>query len=154
MTLPFDPDIDVVDPASAPGVRWGHVAGVFGGAFVGGLLRYGVSQHWPSAPGTFPLTVFGINTAGTFVLAIVIVLAAQMLPRATYLRPVAGTGFCGAFTTFSSLATADDLLLAHGHAGLALTYLVTSVGAGLAAATAGLAVARWFATWIASKAAA
>ena len=59
-----------------------------------------------------------------------------------YLRPLLGTGFCGAFTTFSSVVVTTDLLLAHGHAGTALAYLGASIGGGLAAALLGLVAGR------------
>ena len=57
-------------------------------------------------------------------------------------RPALGTGFIGAFTTFSSLATATDHLLAHGHPMLAIAYMVGSLFGGLVAALLGLAGGR------------
>ena len=58
------------------------------------------------------------------------------------MRPALGTGFIGAFTTFSSLATASDHLLAHGHPMLAIAYTLGSLFGGLVAVSLGLAGGR------------
>jgi CrcB protein len=142
---PFrDPDIDPETEAqrAAPWPRLpiSHVAVVFGGGIVGGLARYGISRGWPTPGSGFPASILVINTAGSFVLAVLVtVLAMRAAPA--YLRPLLGTGFCGAFTTFSSVVTASDLLLAHGHIGIAIGYLAASVAAGLVAAYLGMALA-------------
>jgi len=41
----------------------------------------------------------------------------EVLPPTTYVRPLLGTGFCGAWTTFSSITASTDQLAAHEHAG-------------------------------------
>jgi CrcB protein len=53
-------------------------------------------------------------------------------------RPLLGTGFCGAFTTFSSVVVGADELVAHGHAATAAGYLLASIAAGLLAAWLGV----------------
>jgi CrcB protein len=143
---PFlDPDIDPEDPSWA-GLRWpaiplSHVAVVFAGSVLGGLARYGISQAWPAATGSFPTAILVINTSGAFLLG-VLVTVVGMRAAPHYLRPFLGSGFCGGFTTFSSVVTADDLLLAHGHAATALAYLAASLAAGLAAVFAAMALTR------------
>ena len=112
------------------------------GGFAGGLARYGIGVAWPSAPGGFPWATFTINTSGAFALALLLVVALEMLPPTPYLRPALGTGFCGAYTTFSTVTVASDQLAGHGHAGLALAYVGASIGAGLAATLLGLAIGR------------
>lgn len=82
-----------------------------------------------------------MNTAGAFLLAMVVVIAADLV-SARYLRPLLGTGFCGAFTAFSSIVVTSDELFAHGHPGVASGYLAASIAAGLTAASFGLALAR------------
>jgi CrcB protein len=86
--------------------------------------------------------VFAVNTAGAFVLGLLLVLVLEVLPPTTYLRPLVGTGFCGALTTFSSVATGVDGLVAHGSVALAAGYLGVSLGAGLAAAVCGMLLGR------------
>jgi CrcB protein len=116
------------------------VAAVFAGGCLGGLARYAIARAWPSAAGGFPWAVFVVNDAGAFALALLLVVAAGLLPPSTYLRPFLGTGLCGAFTTFSAVAVSADRLGGHRHSGTAATYVVASVIGGLAAAAAGLIV--------------
>jgi CrcB protein len=118
------------------------VAAVAVGGVLGGALRYAVGLALPAAPVAFPWAVFAVNTAGAFVLAVLLVLVLEVLPPTTYLRPLVGTGFCGALTTFSSVATGVDQLLDRGSAGLAAGYVAASLAAGLAAVVAGTVLGR------------
>ncbi len=158
--LPLDPDLAgaatrPADPAARAGgaiaggrrsrwprLQWRIVGAVASGGFAGGIVRYGAGLAWPTRVGTFPWSVFAVNTAGAFILAVLLVLVLEVLPPTTYLRPVLGTGFCGALTTFSSVVTAVDQLAVHGHPGLAAGYLAASVAAGLAAASFGVLTGR------------
>ena len=158
--LPLDPDLvgavqGLPEPAARargaigggrgrrwPQLHWPSVAAVGGGGFAGGIVRYGAGLAWPTRVGTFPWSVFVVNTAGAFILAVLLVLVLEVLPPSTYLRPVLGTGFCGALTTFSSVATAVDQLAVHGHPGLAAGYLAASLLAGLAGASVGVLAGR------------
>jgi fluoride exporter len=96
----------------------------------------------PPATDGFPWDIFAINLSGAFALALLLVLVLEVFPPTRYVRPALGTGFIGAFTTFSSLATAADHLLAHGHPMLAIAYTLGSLFGGLVAATLGLASGR------------
>ena len=118
------------------------VGAVFAGGCVGGLARYAVTQHWPTPDDRFPWPTFTVNVAGAFILGVLIVVVSDVLRGSTYLRPLIGTGFCGALTTFSSVVVTADEQIAHGHASLAVTYLVTSIVVGLLAAWAGLLLGR------------
>jgi CrcB protein len=109
------------------------------GGTLGGLARYQIGLAWVTGTGAFPWATFAINTAGAFVLALVVVVAARRARHAAYVRAALGTGFCGAFTTFSSVVTSADRLSAHGHAGLACSYVAVSLAAGIAAAWLGAA---------------
>ena len=128
-------------PAPRPRLRWDVLAVIFVGGCAGGVARYALDDHWPAGAGTFPWTIFTINTSGAFALSFVIVVAADVLPS-RYLRPLVGTGFCGAFTTFSSIVVSFNELLAHHHPGVAGSYLAASIGAGLVAAWLGLVAGR------------
>lgn len=121
------------------------MAAVALGAFFGGIARYAVGAAWPTRPGGFPFDVFAVNTSGAFLLALLLVLVIEVLPPTSFLRPSLGTGFCGAFTTFSSVAAGFDQLTAHGHPTLAVGYLAASVFAGLAAASFGMIAGRSYA---------
>jgi CrcB protein len=101
-----------------------------------------VGRWLPAGPASFPWAVFAVNTAGAFVLALLLVLVLEVLPPGTYLRPLVGTGFCGALTTFGSVAVAADQLVAAGRAALALGYVAASLGAGLCAVVGAVAGVR------------
>jgi CrcB protein len=124
-----------------PKLRPDVLAVVFVGGCVGGWVRYAVTSAWPTPDGHLPWATFAVNTAGAFVLTLVIVVAADIAPS-RYLRPLVGTGFCGALTTFSSVVVSTDQLFAHHHAGIAGAYLLASSFGGLAAAALGLVLAR------------
>ena len=132
---------EVARPARRPRPRWDVLAAIFVGGCGGGAARYALDTTWPVGAGAFPWTIFSINVTGAFVLSLVIVIAADLVPS-RYLRPLVGTGFCGAFTTFSSIVVTFDELVAHDHPGMAVGYLGASIGAGLAAAWLGLVAGR------------
>lgn len=145
--LPVDPDLD---PGLQPrGVRrsaWPRlhpdvVAVVFVGGCLGGWARYAAGTTWPAARGAFPWSTFGVNVVGAFVLAVVVVLATELL-QTRYLRAFVGTGFCGALTTFSSVVVGVDELFAQHHLATAIVYLVATIAAGLLAAFVGLVAGR------------
>ena len=138
--LPVDPDVDATAYDRAHHAR--VVALVFLGGCLGGLLRYAVTKHWPEAAGSFPWSTFAVNVVGAFVLAVVVEVATEVHPQSRYLRPLAGAGFCGALTTFSSIVVSVDRLAAHGHGAMAASYLLATLAAGLAAGALGLFVTR------------
>ncbi|MFL4480219.1 fluoride efflux transporter FluC [Paeniglutamicibacter sp. ORCA_105] len=72
------------------------------GGFCGAALRVGLGLWFPDAPG-FPATTLAINVTGTAALA-ALTSYWQITRRAPgWLRAGVGTGFLGAFTTFSAL---------------------------------------------------
>lgn len=144
---PVDPDLDqrVFAPVRRgrwPRIRLRLVAAVALGGVIGGALRYVVGLWLPASSGSFPWAVVTVNTAGAFVLALLLVLVLEVFPPTTYLRPLLGTGFCGALTTFSSVTTGVDQLVAVGRPALAAGYVVLSLATGLVAAAAGIALGR------------
>ena len=114
---------------------------IFAGGCLGGLARYATIRAWPVRPGTFPWPTLAVNLTGAVLLAVLLVFAGQVW-QSRYVRPLLGTGFCGAFTTFSSVVVDSDRLFAAGTPGLALGYLVASFAGGLVVALAGVAAAR------------
>lgn len=115
---------------------------VVGGAF-GTLARYGLSVVLPT-PGGWPLPTLAVNLAGALALGMLL----ESLERArvaggvnTTVRLVAGTGFLGAFTTYSALALDVTALLGSGWFEAAGVYVGLSLAGGLTAAWAGIHVA-------------
>ena len=124
----------------------GAAAAVFVGGLFGGLAREAVVDLWPG--GTIPWAVLTINVVGAFLLGVVVeVVAARSwqghpVLAARLSRPLLGTGFCGGFTTFSSLAVALDTLTRDGRPVAAAAYLGLSLVLGLVGVAAGSAVGR------------
>lgn len=151
--LPIDPDTGI---ESADGTEHGTSGGAGGdkarhlrvlgaiaiGGFAGGLVRYAIGLALPTPHGDFPAAVFGINVAGSFILALLVVFVLEILPPTVYLRPLIGVGFCGALTTFSTWMLDIDRLLGAHHYGAAAADLFGSLAAGLAATSLGLTVGR------------
>ena len=81
------------------------------GGFAGGEARYLLGLAFPTGHATFPATTFAINVSGSFVLALLLVLILEVWPPTKYLRPLLCTGFCGAYTTFSTWMVDTDRLV-------------------------------------------
>lgn len=117
------------------------LAVIFVGGCVGGYARYAISDAWTASRATFPSAILTVNLIGAFILGFVVVVAADLLPS-RYLRPLVGTGFCGALTTFSSVVVGAAGIFARHRPGVAVGYLVATVLGGLATAALGLAAGR------------
>jgi CrcB protein len=113
------------------------------GAIAGGYLRVGLSLlPATGSAGSWPWITFSVNVAGTFVLAFTVAHLLTGDPRAQLVRPLVGTGFCGALTTFSSLQLEVFRMLRAGHLRLAGGYLGGSIAIGVVAFLLGSALAR------------
>jgi CrcB protein len=142
---PVDPDVDLHVTAQRhelgvhPLALLGAIAA---GGVVGAEARYGLGVAFPDAAGAFPLTTFGVNTAGSFAIGVVMVFVLRHAAALPLLRPFAAVGVLGGFTTFSAYAVGAQRLLADGHPWTALAYLVLTPAASVAAAAAGLRLGR------------
>lgn len=108
-----------------------------GGA--GAASRYLVDRAVTLRTGGFlPWGTFTVNVVGSFLLGLLVGLEAAGRIGHGWLT-VAGTGFCGAFTTFSTFALETVTLARDGRRAIAAANVGGSVVCGLAAA--GLALA-------------
>lgn len=109
---------------------------------VGAPARYLVDRYVAARyRGVFPWGTFVINVSGAFVLGLLVGLGAHHgLSR--HMVTILGTGFCGAYTTFSTYSVETVRLAEEGAYGKAVLNAVVSVGAGLLAAAAGLGLAQ------------
>lgn len=103
------------------------------GGALGSMLRFGIGELAPTAPGTFPWATFWINLSGAFGLGLLhaYVPVHPRMPRR--LRAVLGVGLLGGFTTFSTYAEETRALLASGHDRVALAYLLGTLGGAVVA---------------------
>ncbi|MCC8927194.1 MULTISPECIES: fluoride efflux transporter CrcB [Nocardiaceae] len=142
--LPMDPDVDdasSVRRASHAYLRPSVLALVFVGGVFGTLARYGVEEAVPHRSPDWPMGTFAVNVLGAFLLGLLLEILMRrgadigVRKRA---RLLLGTGFCGAFTTYSTFALEAVLLTRDGHATTALAYGVATVVLGAAAAWLGI----------------
>ena len=141
--LPSDPD--VAAGASRPlHLRPSSVAWVFAGGVVGTALRYYGEVLLPHDGASWPWATFVINLLGAFVLGSLLEALARLGDDSGWrlrARLLAGTGGCGAFTTYSTFALEAVQLTRHGHAGTAVAYGLVSVVGGVLTAWLGIVVA-------------
>jgi len=138
--LPTDPDA-----SSTPGrplhLRASALGWVFAGGIVGTALRYHIENLLPHDGSGWPWATFLINLGGAFVLGGLLEVLARLGDDSGWrqrARLCAGTGGCGAFTTYSTFALEVVLLGRHGHMGTAVSYGVLSVVGGIVTAWLGI----------------
>lgn len=110
-----------------------ELVAVLAGGAIGALLRVACIR---SAARPFLWPVLFVNVLGCLVLGFLVALP-SLDP---WLRLFLTTGFCGAFTTFSTFALEVVELLRTGRPGLAAVYLVATIGLSLLAFRGGLAL--------------
>jgi CrcB protein len=137
---PLDPDVDLTDPLQRAELAQ-HPLALLGAVALGGVLgseaRYGLTLVVPDAGGV-PWTTFGINVLGCFAIGVLMVgVQRRWGVRRPLLRPFAGVGVLGGFTTFSAYTVGVERLLDGGRVTAALAYLVLTPLAAVAAAVAG-----------------
>jgi CrcB protein len=111
------------------------------GAALGAPIRWLLDGYVQSKhDSVFPWGTFTINVLGSFLLGLLLGASLEG-EELTRLVALAGTGFCGAFTTFSTFSYETVVLAQEGSSPIAVLNVVGSVLAGLAAAFAGWALA-------------
>jgi CrcB protein len=119
-----------------------ELVAVFAGGVAGTLARVALSRAFASGEASWPWAVFLINVSGALLLGFIVTRLQHRVPRSTYGRQLMATGFCGAYTTFSTMQL--ELLNmwdAHRY-GLAFAYLGASVVCGYAAVHVATSVTR------------
>lgn len=112
---------------------------------IGALARWGTSKAAQSVLGeAWPVGTLVVNVVGCFVFGFVFEGLRHAPPGDEVRRLFWLTGFCGAYTTFSTFAFDVVELEASRGLGFAVLNIGLHVGLGLAAVLAGLATARLF----------
>ena len=107
-----------------------ELAAIFLGGAIGALLRVWIGEEFTGAGASWPWVTFSINVTGSFALGYFITRLQDRLPQSTYRRPLLGTGFCGAYTTFSTMQVEMLTMIEHDRYGLAASYAAASIAAG------------------------
>lgn len=117
-----------------------NVVSVGIGGFFGAILRYIIGE-WIHTENGFPLGTLIINLAGCFFLAWFFTITAKRWNINPKLRLGIGTGFVGAFTTFSTFSIETLNLIVHHQMIFAFTYVLLSIIGGIGLAFAGAKLA-------------
>ena len=143
--LPIDPDV------VQPGVyKWPPhfqpllVLYVFVGGCIGAYARYLVIQAFPTPTNGWPIATLSVNLLGAFALGFLLERLARFGKDQGSLRAMRlliGTGFLGAFTTYSSFAVETSSFISSHHASEALWYVATTLIGGVVLAALGVQVA-------------
>lgn len=110
-----------------------ELAAIFAGGAIGAVARVWLARNLVQADTAWPWTIFAINIAGAFALGYFATRLQERLPQSTYRRPLLGTGFCGAFTTFSTMEVEILKMIEADRYTLAISYSVASLIAGVMA---------------------
>jgi fluoride exporter len=119
-----------------------ELVAIFAGGAVGAVARAEVVRLLPPDPGRWPWATFALNVAGAFLIGYFVTRLQERLPVSSYPRPMLGTGFCGALTTFSTMQLELLNMIDAGRAALAAAYAAASLLAGYLAVALGSAVVR------------
>jgi len=112
------------------------------GGAIGASLRYLIGLWLVRLFGHtgFPFAIITVNVAGSFLMGVFVVLAAQR--GLTHLSPLIVTGMLGGFTTFSAFSLEAVTLYERGDLGLAALYVLASVILSILGLMVGLWLAR------------
>ena len=112
-----------------------ELAAIFAGGAAGAIARVLIARHVGSSAPNWPWSTFLINISGTFLLGYFATRLQERLPLSRYRRPLLGTGFCGAYTTFSTFQVELLRMIEDGRLWVAVLYAGSSIAAGLVAVT-------------------
>lgn len=143
--LPINPDvIKEGEYKWPPHFRPILILYVFTGGCFGAFARYGVIENLPNLANGWPLATTFVNLLGAFALGLLLEGLSRLGEdkgslRAT--RLVLGTGFTGAFTTYSAFATDTHSLIGAGNTTTAVWYVVSTLVGGLVVCGLGIQIA-------------
>jgi len=118
---------------------------VFIGGGFGSVLRYMIGKFLNNPESGIPYGTFVANILGSLLIGIILGLAAKNDALNQNQTLLLATGFCGGFTTFSTFAYENHVLLKNGDFTSFAFYTIASFVVAFLAVFAGLYFARTFA---------
>ena len=115
---------------------------VAAGGAIGALARYGLTEAFPTEPGSFDVATFIANTAGGLLIGVLMIVVTEVAPGLRLVRPFVGVGILGGFTTFSTYIVDIGLAASAGATVLAVVYAFATMAAALGAAAGGMYATR------------
>lgn len=112
------------------------------GSFVGGALRYLISQLMKPVSTGFPFGTFCVNILGCFLIGIIYGLFSRYSSSSSDWCLLLTTGLCGGFTTFSTFCNESMTMVQNGSWGTMILYIGGSILLGLAAVLLGHFIVR------------
>ena len=113
------------------------------GGSIGSILRY-LCQKWIYYlyPHPYPWGTFTVNLGGCLVIGILFGIGEKTSALSPEWRLLLTTGFCGGFTTFSTFAYENMMLLRNGDLTYFLLYTILSIVLGVAGVFGGVALVK------------
>jgi len=113
------------------------------GGFIGSIMRYlGQLAAGKIFPPSFPMGTFLVNIVGCLIIGIVYALSEKGNMLTADMRMFLAIGFCGGFTTFSTFASDNFLMLKDNSIGLMLLNVTGSVVLGILAVYLGVVLVK------------
>jgi|TARA_R100000544_G_C2215139_1_gene54173 CrcB protein len=117
---------------------------VFIGGGAGSMARYLLAKVGNTSSTGIPYGTFAANIIGSFLIGLIMGWALKQDAISTNTTLLLATGFCGGFTTFSTFAYENQLLLKSGDFVSFAIYTIASFALGIAAVFIGIWLAK---TW-------
>lgn len=122
---------------------WTNLLYVMLGSAIGGGCRFLVSKVvTENTASVFPWGTFAVNLVGSLLIGILFGLAERGVSLSPQMKALLITGFCGGFTTFSTFAHENYLLLNDSRFWILFLYAILSFTLGLLLAYVGHALMR------------
>lgn len=117
---------------------------VFIGGGIGSALRYILVKFLNSPETSIPYGTFAANILGSLLIGLILGLAAKNDTLNSNQTLLLATGFCGGFTTFSTFAYENHVLLKSGDFTSFAIYTIASFIIGFLAVFFGMYIIKWF----------
>ena len=111
---------------------------VFIGGGFGSMLRYVIGKYLNSPESGIPYGTFAANIIGSILIGIILGFATKNNTLNSSQTLILATGFCGGFTTFSTFAYENHVLLKSGDFMSFATYTIASFVLGFLAVFLGM----------------